>query len=70
MVDPALTALASDETCRQSQSDAAVLLISGYTAGEFEQVPEGCHFLAKPFSPAELAVAVRSALDLAVSPTR
>lgn len=48
---------------RRCYPGAAVLLISGYSAGEFDPVPDGCQFLAKPFSPAELVSALRGALD-------
>jgi PAS domain S-box-containing protein len=47
-----------------------VLLVSGYAYEATEQgsLPAGTHFLAKPFSPEELARRVRSVLDLRTKP--
>ncbi len=51
---------------RRSRPDLSILFMSGYpTQGELKRVsvPESAAFLAKPFKPADLARAVRQALD-------
>jgi len=51
------------ETLRAIRPEVPVLMISGYTEGRMETIPTGCRFLAKPFTPQELAVVVRATLD-------
>jgi two-component system, cell cycle sensor histidine kinase and response regulator CckA len=54
------------ELARQFLPKAAVLFVSGYTAGSFptpSEDPSANVFLQKPFSPQELLVMVRSVLD-------
>ena len=56
---------------RESRPALPILFMSGYpTAGALKQVavPEGAQFLPKPFKPAELARAVRSALGSTAAP--
>lgn len=72
LVLPGISGIEVAQMCRRVHPDIPVVLVTGYMEKESGSLVEGLHALLvrKPFSPAELARAVREALDATASTHR